>query len=107
MLTNVDSSGRTPLQFAILNERLDVVQLFLNVDTSSEQAHISDNHGLYPLHTAAKVGSTQILGLLIKKCPDYYDLVDDLGRNFLHCAVEHNQDSIVRTCAKMTPLLCY
>jgi len=31
-----------------------------------------------------------------KKCPDHYELVDDQGRNFLHCAAEHNQDRVVQ-----------
>ncbi|OEL28782.1 hypothetical protein BAE44_0010196 [Dichanthelium oligosanthes] len=96
LLTRVDSSGRTPLHLAILHGRLDVAQLFLDGHTSIDQARISCNHGLFPAHAAAMVGSTRILDELIKKCPDYYELVDDQGRNFLHCAVEHNQDMVVR-----------
>nr|TKW35104.1 hypothetical protein SEVIR_2G349400v2 [Setaria viridis] len=79
LLTRVDSSGRTPLHLAILHGRLDVVELFLDVHTSAVQARISDDHGLFPLHTAAMA-----------------ELVDEQGRNYLHCAVEHNQDSVVR-----------
>jgi len=96
LLTRVDSSGKTPLQFAILYRRLDVVEMFLDDHTSSEQAHISDNHGLFPVHSAAKVGSTRIIDVLIQKCPDYCELLDDKGRSLLHCAVEHNQESVVR-----------
>ncbi|KAG2596863.1 hypothetical protein PVAP13_5KG211914 [Panicum virgatum] len=43
LLTKVDSSGRTPLQFAVTYGKLDVVQLFLDEGTSMEQVHISDN----------------------------------------------------------------
>ncbi|CAN6205579.1 unnamed protein product [Urochloa humidicola] len=96
LLTAVDSSGRTPLQFAVLYKRHDVVELFLDGHTSVEQARIPDNHGLYPVHTAAMVGTTQIIDVLIKKCPDYCEMVDERGRNFLHCAVEHDQESVVR-----------
>lgn len=42
------------------------------------------------------VGSSWIIDELIKKCPDYYELVDDRGRNLLHCAVEHNEETVVR-----------
>ena len=96
LLTKVDSSGRTPLQFAVTYGKLDVVQLFLDEGTSMEQVHISDNRGLYPVHTAAMVGRAGIIDELIKKCPDYYGLVDDKGRNLLHCAVEHDQETVVR-----------
>ncbi|KAG2637462.1 hypothetical protein PVAP13_2NG520900 [Panicum virgatum] len=101
LLTKVDSSGRTPLQFAVMHGKLDVVQLFLDERTSMEQVHISDNRGLYAVHTAAMVGRAGIIDELIKKCPDYYGLVDDKGRNLLHCntplhlAVKHGFPRIV------------
>lgn len=95
LLTEVDSSGRTPLQYAVLYASLDIVRLFLDGDTS-EQARIPDSHGLFPVHTAAMVGSSCIIEELIKKCPDYYQLVDDRGRNLLHCAVERNEETVVR-----------
>ncbi|TVU21470.1 hypothetical protein EJB05_31106, partial [Eragrostis curvula] len=96
LLTKVDWSGRTPLQFAALYGRFDVVELFLSAHASGEQARIPDNHGLFPVHTGAMVGRTRIIDELIKKCPDYYELVDDQGRNLLHCAIEHNQEKVVR-----------
>ncbi|CAM0144819.1 unnamed protein product [Urochloa decumbens] len=96
LLTKVDSSGRTPLQFAVMYGKLDVVQLFLDERTSMEQVHISDNNGLYAVHTAAMVGRARIIDELIKKCPNYYELVDDKGGNLLHCAVEHDQETVVR-----------
>jgi ankyrin repeat protein len=96
LLTRADSSGRTPLHFAILHGHLDVVELFLDGHTSVDQARIPDGHGSFPVHAAAMAGSTRILDVLVKKCPDYYELVDDQGRNFLHCAVEHNQDRVVQ-----------
>ncbi|KAL6856970.1 hypothetical protein ACP4OV_018352 [Aristida adscensionis] len=96
LLTRVDSSGRTPLHVAIEYGRLDVVELFLGEDKSIEQAHISDNHGLFPVHIAAMCGRIRIIDELIKKCPDYFELVDHKGRNLLHCAVEHNQVQMVR-----------
>lgn len=95
LLTKVESSGRTPLQYAVLYGRLDIVELFLDGHTS-EQARIPDNHGLFPVHSAAMVGSSRIIEEVIKKCPDYHELVDDRGRNLLHCAVEHNQEAVVQ-----------
>ncbi|KAL6856975.1 hypothetical protein ACP4OV_018357 [Aristida adscensionis] len=96
LLTRVDSSGRTPLHVAIERGRLDVVELFLGGNKSIEQAHISNKHGLFPVHTATMMGNIRIIDELIKKCPDYFELVDHKGRNLLHCAVEHNQVQVVR-----------
>ncbi|CAM0144821.1 unnamed protein product [Urochloa decumbens] len=90
------SKGRTPLYFAALSGRPDVVEMFLETHASDEAIRISDNHGLFPVHAAAMVGNTRIVDALIKKCPDYYELVDDGGRNFLRCAVQHNQETVVR-----------
>ncbi|KAL6856971.1 hypothetical protein ACP4OV_018353 [Aristida adscensionis] len=36
-------------------------------------------------------GIATIIDEVIKKCSDYFELVDHKGRNLLHCAVEHNQ----------------
>ncbi|KAL5197238.1 hypothetical protein ABZP36_000750 [Zizania latifolia] len=94
LLTRVDSAGRSPLHFAVLDRKIDVIQLFLNAEPSI--ARISDDDGLFPLHAAAIVGSTRIIDELINRCPDYCELVDNKGRNFLHCAIEHNQDRVVR-----------
>lgn len=95
LLTSVDSAGRTPLHFAAQYGRLDVVELFLDGHASVEQTRIPDIHGLFPLHTAATAGRTRIIDEFMKKCPDYYELVDYQGRNLLHCAVEHNQETAV------------
>jgi ankyrin repeat protein len=97
MLTKVDSSGRTPLHFAIRRQVSDVIDLFLDVPTTSDEvARIPDNHGSFPVHIAAMVGSTTTIDKLVQKFPDYYEMVDAQGRNLLHCAVEHNQKTLVR-----------
>lgn len=105
LLTRVDSTGRTPLQVALMYGRPRTVQLFLDDITSAEQVRISDNHGLFPVHTAAIYygRATRIIDTLFKKCPGYYKMVDDKGRNLLHCAVEHNSYHVVHfICQKYT-----
>lgn len=97
LLTRVDSSGRIPLHFAVRAAKLDVVELFLNVDSSL--AHISDNNGWYPVHYAAAReprGSARILNELVKKCSEYYAFIDNKGWNLLHVAVVANNDMVVR-----------
>lgn len=74
--------------------KLDIIRLFLNTEASV--ARICDNNGLFPLHHAAILGSTVMIDEIMETCPDFSELVDNRGRNFLHCAVEHGQDSVVR-----------
>jgi hypothetical protein len=38
----------------------------------------------------------EIIDTVLKKCSGYYKIVDDKGRNMLHCAVEHNSYGMVR-----------
>lgn len=96
MLTRVDSSGKTPLHFAVIYGALDIVQLFLDGYAPLRLDTISDNEGSYPVHAAAIFGETRILDELVKKCPNYYELVDNKGRNLLHVAVEHEKKTVVR-----------
>lgn len=74
--------------------KLDIIRLFLNTEASV--ARICDNNGLFPLHHAAILGSTVMIDEIMETCPDFSELVDNRGRNFLHCAVEHGQGSVVR-----------
>ncbi|XBI54500.1 hypothetical protein VPH35_036518 [Triticum aestivum] len=96
LLTRADSSGSTPLHFAVLYGRLDVVVLFLDGHASLGLASISDGNGSFPLHIAAMVEQTRIMEELVHRIPDCYEMVDGKGRNILHCAVEHGRETVVR-----------
>jgi ankyrin repeat protein len=96
LMTKVDSVGRTPLHYAIAYQEPEIAELFLAAHTSVELAHICDNRRLFPMHFAAVAGSTRIIDELIKKCPDYYEMVDGGGMNFLHLAIVRNQLTTVR-----------
>uniref|UniRef100_A0A0D9WZS5 Uncharacterized protein n=1 Tax=Leersia perrieri TaxID=77586 RepID=A0A0D9WZS5_9ORYZ len=89
--------GRTALHVAATGMK---VQLFLNGYTSLGLASISDNEGSYPVHAAAKFEETRILDELVEKCPNYYEMVDDKGRNLLHVAVEDERETVVRHICK-------
>lgn len=94
LLNIVDSSGASPLHLAVGQNKVDIVELLLQVE--SHLAYISDKDGLFPLHTAASIESARMIDELVKECPDFYELVDDNGMNFLHCAVERNNGTVVR-----------
>lgn len=42
------------------------------------------------------MGNVGDVAELVERCPDYAELVDGQGRNFLHCAIEHDQENVVR-----------
>ena len=96
LLTRVDSTGRTPLHFAELYGSPHIVNLFMDYHASLGLVSISANDGSFPVHDAAMEGGTRNVCELIKRCPNYFELVDDKGRNLLHRAVEHGKDSVVR-----------
>ena len=94
MLTKVDSLGETPLHYAAAHRQHGVISLLLHAEASL--ARVSDNEGLFPLHVAAMMGNIRDMVELVDKCPEFAELVDRRGRNFLHCAIEHGRKNVVR-----------
>ncbi|PVH64972.1 hypothetical protein PAHAL_2G394800 [Panicum hallii] len=94
LLSKADSFGKTPLHYAVSHRQHDVISLLLHAEASL--AHVSDNEGLFPLHVAAMMGNIRDVVELVERCPDYAELVDCRGRNFLHCAIEHGRKNVVR-----------
>ncbi|KAF8700439.1 hypothetical protein HU200_034379 [Digitaria exilis] len=66
LLSKADSSGKTPLHYAVSHSQHGVLLLLLNAEAS------------------------------LARVPDNQELVDGKGRNFLHCAIEHDQENVVR-----------
>ncbi|KAJ1291188.1 hypothetical protein BS78_02G299100 [Paspalum vaginatum] len=93
LLATPDSSGRTALHYALSHSQHGVVSLFLSAEASL--ARVPDNEGLFPAHVAAMMGSIRNIVELVERCPEYAELVDGQGRNFLHCAIEHDQGNVV------------
>ncbi|WVZ66154.1 hypothetical protein U9M48_015420 [Paspalum notatum var. saurae] len=93
LLTTSDSSGRTPLHYALSHSQHGVVSLLLSVEASL--ARVPDNEGMFPVHVAAMMGSIRNISELVERCPEYAELEDGQGRNLLHCAIEHDQGNVV------------
>ncbi|CAL5083273.1 unnamed protein product [Urochloa decumbens] len=94
LLSKADSFGKTPLHYAVSHRQHGVLLLLLNAEASLER--VPDNEGLFPVHVAAMMGNIRDIVVLVEGCPDYAELVDGQGRNFLHCAIEHGQENVVR-----------
>ena len=82
-----DDSGWTPLHLAAHLGNAKFVQLLLTMGNSP--AYLPSRDGLSALHIAAKEeGNYDVMGTLMRACPDIYELLDNRGRNVLHTAAE-------------------
>jgi ankyrin repeat protein len=90
----VDNSGNTALHHAASAGKIGAVKLLLQKDSSL--AYIPDVDGLFPAHTAAKMGKIDVIELLMETCPNSDELLDNRGRNVLHCAIEHRKEKVVQ-----------
>ncbi|KAF8719635.1 hypothetical protein HU200_024378 [Digitaria exilis] len=94
----VDNYGNTALHHAASAGKVGAVKLFLQGDSSL--AYIPDVDGLFPVHTAAKMGKIDVIELLMEACPNSDELLDNRGRNVLHCAIEHKKEKVVHHMCK-------
>ncbi|KAG0518263.1 hypothetical protein BDA96_09G160800 [Sorghum bicolor] len=94
----VDNSGNTALHHAASAGKIGAVKLLLLEDSSL--AYIPDVDGLFPVHTAAKMGKVDIIEQLMETCPNSDELLDNRGRNVLHCAIEHKKEKVVQHMCK-------
>ncbi|KAF0905285.1 hypothetical protein E2562_003883 [Oryza meyeriana var. granulata] len=93
LVKEVDDSGSTPLHYVASVGNIPALKLLLGYDTSP--AYVPDSNGLFPVHTAAKMGYGQLIYELLRYCPDCDEMLDSKGRNFLHIAVDHKKWKVV------------
>uniref|UniRef100_A0A0E0I0J3 PGG domain-containing protein n=1 Tax=Oryza nivara TaxID=4536 RepID=A0A0E0I0J3_ORYNI len=92
--------GVSPLYLAATTGSVRMVQELLRMlrpadDGRRSPALFTGREGRTALHVAA-TKSAVMIDEIMETCPDFSELVDNRGRNFLHCAVEHGQGSVVR-----------
>jgi ankyrin repeat protein len=98
--TPKEQPGRdlTPLHFAVMDGRMEVVRLLLEWEGINIDA--VDSAGLTPLQYSVQNGHWEIVELLLKKGKPFatlnIDAVDSTGRTPLHSAVMHGRMEVVR-----------
>ncbi|XP_048325903.1 uncharacterized protein LOC107412785 [Ziziphus jujuba] len=94
-LEQADDFGWTPLHYAahIGNEKL--VEGFLKKDSKS-LPFSRNKEGMSALHIAAKKGHNAVMKVLMKRCPEVCELLDNNGRTALHIAVESRDEMAVK-----------
>jgi ankyrin repeat protein len=60
------------------------------LDKDRDVAYMKDKEGRTALHIAAQEGNGHIVSLIVSRCPDCCELVDNRGWNVLHFAFKGN-----------------
>ncbi|WVZ98734.1 hypothetical protein U9M48_044134 [Paspalum notatum var. saurae] len=94
----VDNCRNTALHHAASAGKIGAVKLLLLEDSSL--AYIPDVDGLFPVHTAAKMGKTGVIEQFMETCPNSDELLDNRGWNVLHCAIVHKKEKVVQHMCK-------
>jgi ankyrin repeat protein len=83
----VDNNGWTPLHLAarvpFSSSRIEQL-----LDKDREVAYMKDTEGQTPLHIAARSGNVKAMKVIVERCPDCCELVDNRGWNVLHFAIK-------------------
>ncbi|KAF3947067.1 hypothetical protein CMV_026748 [Castanea mollissima] len=95
-----NTSGWTPLHIAAFMGNKKFVKLLLEValemdPPKSNIAYSKDEEGSSALHIAAREGNVKVMKELINKCPDMYEMLDNMGRNALHVAAESGKSAAI------------
>ncbi|CAN0859644.1 Protein ACCELERATED CELL DEATH 6 [Linum grandiflorum] len=88
-----DEYGWIPLHYAAYLGNAEVVELFLQFDSSL--AYVKDKCGMAALHLSAKAGHVNVAQKLTVICPDTSELLDNHYRTALHVAAENGKRSVV------------
>jgi len=97
----VDNPGRTPLHFAVMHGRMEVVRLLL--EWEGINIDVVDSAGLTPLQYSVQNGHSKMVELLLKKGKPFatldYDRQCDVFKDLLHLATKCEEETIAKTMA--------
>jgi len=88
-----DTSGLTPLYYAICFNYTNLAKLMIN---NGSNINARDLQGYTPLHYAAQIGNEEIFNLLVKRGAKI-DVISDDGITLLHFAAYGGNISIINT----------
>ena len=92
----VDSAGSSLLQVAISimdDARMRVAMAMALLEVDADVA-LTDRMGRVPLHVAAAVGSTEVVGMLLDRAPETLNQADGNGCTPLMAAAEVRQETL-------------
>ncbi|KAM6567685.1 hypothetical protein CsatA_026813 [Cannabis sativa] len=88
LMNQGDEEGCTPLHHAATiqySTGKTITEMLVENDESS--AYIKNKHGMTPLHMAIANDNWNVMNVIMWRCPDSCQVVDNKGRNALHYAV--------------------
>lgn len=88
----LNKEGLSPFYIAIAERCTSLVKTMLTTDGTL--ACTQDSNGMFPVHAAARMGSTDLIMHFMQKYPDDAGMVDHHGKNFFHIAAEENKAEV-------------
>lgn len=96
IMGKADEFGWIPLHYAAYIGNKEAVDKLLKNSGSNTSLAYTRNKGMSALHLSAEKGHVSVIKMLIEKCPELCELLDDNDRTALHVAVEYRKKNVVK-----------
>ena len=101
--SGTDPPTCTPLHLAVSGGYLKVAKFLSRLEDLSRTTRVTDQHGRYPIHLAARFGHKAIVEYLLKLDPNPAALGDSRGQQPIHLAAEFGHYSVVSVLLSQQP----
>jgi ankyrin repeat protein len=98
-----DHDGRTPLHFAAMAGKIDVVEFLVTRSHEAMRERDRDDFGETPLHVAAAKGKIDVVKLLLERWPQGMQAMDGGRTTPLHYAARAGETNVVRLLLERWP----
>ncbi|KAF3434404.1 hypothetical protein FNV43_RR25507 [Rhamnella rubrinervis] len=95
IMEKADDFGWIPLHYAAFIGHKDLVDLLL-ANGNGSLALTRNKQGMSALHISAEYGHVDVIKLLMEKCPEICELLDEKDQTALHVAVEKKRKNVVK-----------
>ncbi|KAI3899837.1 hypothetical protein MKW92_029330 [Papaver armeniacum] len=96
IVKEVDKNGRTALHYAVHSNNIKFIHAIMEVDPSV--CYMRDKDGMTALHLVAVDDVPWIketMEIMLRHCPDCWEVLDNEGRNFLHVAAQNRNFAVL------------
>ncbi|KAH7843185.1 hypothetical protein Vadar_013648 [Vaccinium darrowii] len=102
LLYKQDAQGWTALHYLTLRGDVQGVELLLGKDyLLAHTATGVEDGGKKALHIAAAIGNVSVMTMILSKCPECWEVVDGIGQNVLHVAVDMGRAEVIKFILEM------
>lgn len=95
-----DDNGWTAFHFVAYNNLHKIIEVLVDAEAKfagnkQSVGYKLDKENRSAFHVAARVGAVPVMYELLKYYPDSWEIVDGMGRNVLHIAVEEEHEFVI------------